>query len=182
MTQDIDLSAIDQERERIRATYLAADRPASSARGLHHCALISSDVERRVAERVRAGLPTLSVVAATGLPLTEEYQRGIEDGVLVAREMFSEITRDGVRFDDGSEVAADAILWATGFRASLRHLAPLRLREPGGGIRMDGTTVVRDPRVQLVGFGPSASTLGAPRAGRAAARAAVVRLRLEEAA
>jgi cation diffusion facilitator CzcD-associated flavoprotein CzcO len=134
------------------------------------------DVERRVDARVRAGLPPLSVVGATGLPLTAEYQRGIDAGVLVAREIFTEITADGVRFADGEEVRADVILWATGFRAALGHLAPLRLREPGGGIRMDGTTVVRDPRVQLVGFGPSASTLGATRAGRVAARAAIAAL------
>jgi cation diffusion facilitator CzcD-associated flavoprotein CzcO len=131
------------------------------------------EVERRVRDRVRRGLPPTSVVAATGLPLTPEYRRGIEAGVLVAREMFARITEDGVRFADGSEVRADAILWATGFRASLDHLAPLRLREPGGGITLDGTTVVKDPRVQLVGFGPSASTLGANRAGRVAALAAL---------
>ncbi|MGN6131194.1 MAG: NAD(P)-binding domain-containing protein [Nocardioidaceae bacterium] len=131
------------------------------------------DVERRVEERVRQGLSPLSVVATTGLPLTEEYRRGIDAGVLVARPMFTEITEDGVRFADGSEVRADAILWATGFRASLDHLAPLRLREPGGGVRVEGTTVVRDPRVQLVGYGPSASTLGATRAGRVAALAAL---------
>lgn len=130
-------------------------------------------VERRVDDRVRRGLPPTSVVAATGLPLTEEYQRGIDAGTLVARPMFSEITEDGVRFADGTEVLADAILWATGFRASLDHLAPLRLREPGGGITVSGTTVVKDPRVQLVGFGPSASTLGANRAGRVAALAAL---------
>lgn len=140
------------------------------------------DVERRVEERVRRGMSPLSVVATTGLPLTEEYQRGIDAGVLVARPMFTEITEDGVRFADGSEVRADAILWATGFRASLGHLAPLRLREPGGGVRVEGTTVVRDPRVQLVGYGPSASTLGATRAGRVAALAALDRLTGEDAA
>jgi catechol 2,3-dioxygenase-like lactoylglutathione lyase family enzyme len=38
------------ERDRIRDEHLrpAAERPASSARGLHHTALISSDVERTV--------------------------------------------------------------------------------------------------------------------------------------
>lgn len=131
------------------------------------------DVERRVAERVRQGLAPTSVVAATALPLTEQYRRGIESGTLVAREMFTEITEGGVRFADGTEVVADALLWATGFRASLGHLAPLRLREPGGGIAVEGTTVVKDPRVQLVGYGPSASTLGANRAGRVAALAAL---------
>lgn len=140
------------------------------------------DVERRVDARVRSGLSPLSVVATTGLPLTEEYRRGIDAGILVAREMFTEITPDGVRFADGTDTRADVILWATGFRASLGHLAALRLREPGGGIRMDGTTVQRDPRVQLVGFGPSASTLGATRAGRAAALAALASLVDDEAA
>jgi len=45
-----DLAAIEAERTRIRQTYLrpAADRPASSARGLHHAALVSGDVERTV--------------------------------------------------------------------------------------------------------------------------------------
>ena len=45
--------------------------------------------------------------------------------------------------------------------------APAR---PRGGIQLDGTTAVADPRVQLVGYGPSASTIGANRAGRVAAR------------
>jgi cation diffusion facilitator CzcD-associated flavoprotein CzcO len=67
-------------------------------------------------------------------------------------------------------VEARTILWCTGFRASLDHLAPLRLRGAGGGIVMDGTQVVADPRVQLVGYGPSASTIGANRAGREAVR------------
>lgn len=134
------------------------------------------DVERRVGDRVRRGLPPTSVVAATGLPLTEAYRRGIASGVLVARPMFERLTVDGVRHLDGTEEPADVVLCATGFRASLDHLAPLHLREPGGGITVDGTTVVRDPRIQLVGFGPSASTLGANRAGRVAASAALAGL------
>jgi catechol 2,3-dioxygenase-like lactoylglutathione lyase family enzyme len=45
---DIDLAAIEAERDRIRDTYLQADRPASSARGVHHVALLSSNVEQTV--------------------------------------------------------------------------------------------------------------------------------------
>jgi catechol 2,3-dioxygenase-like lactoylglutathione lyase family enzyme len=47
---DIDLAAIDAQRDRLRSTHLRgpADRPASSARGLHHAALLSSDVERTI--------------------------------------------------------------------------------------------------------------------------------------
>jgi NAD(P)H-nitrite reductase large subunit len=92
--------------------------------------------------------------------------------VLERLPMFSEILEDGVRWSDGTAVRADVILWCTGFRSSLDHLAPLMLREPGG-ITMTGklaTQVAKDPRVHLVGYGPSASTIGANRAGAAAAR------------
>ncbi|NEY30788.1 NAD(P)-binding domain-containing protein [Streptomyces sp. PRKS01-65] len=123
-----------------------------------------------VEERVRRGLPPRSVVSVTGLPLNDAVRRGIEDGTLDRRPLFERITPDGVEWSDGRRVAADVILWATGFRAALGHLAPLRLREPGGGIRVEGTRVAADPRIHLVGYGPSASTIGANRAGRAAVR------------
>jgi catechol 2,3-dioxygenase-like lactoylglutathione lyase family enzyme len=45
---EIDYERIDAERARIRAEHLREQRPESSARGLHHVALISSDVERTV--------------------------------------------------------------------------------------------------------------------------------------
>ncbi|MGH3679681.1 MAG: VOC family protein [Natronosporangium sp.] len=45
---EIDLALIEAERQRIRDSYLRPDRPASAARGLHHAALLSSDVERTV--------------------------------------------------------------------------------------------------------------------------------------
>ena len=43
-----DLEALAAERERVRAAWLrpAGERPPSSARGLHHTALVSGDVER----------------------------------------------------------------------------------------------------------------------------------------
>src|SRR3954463_15780238 len=45
-----DLAALEAERDRIRTTHLrpSGERPSSTARGLHHTALISSDVERTV--------------------------------------------------------------------------------------------------------------------------------------
>ena len=46
----------------------------------------------------------------------------------------------------------------------------MHLRSPLGGIALDGTTAVADPRIQLVGYGPSASTIGSNRGGRTAAR------------
>ena len=43
-----DLAAISAERDRLRSQYLREDRPPSSARGVHHVALLSSDVARTI--------------------------------------------------------------------------------------------------------------------------------------
>ena len=50
MADPLDLERIEKERQRIRDTYQKAkpDRPPSTARGVHHMALLSSDVERTV--------------------------------------------------------------------------------------------------------------------------------------
>ena len=47
---ELDLLALERTRDEIRERHLqpSASRPASSARGVHHVALISSDVERTV--------------------------------------------------------------------------------------------------------------------------------------
>ncbi|WP_238011914.1 FAD-dependent oxidoreductase [Dactylosporangium sp. AC04546] len=126
-------------------------------------------VVARVEERVAAGLPPRSVVSVTGLGSTSIVRTALEKGALHRRPMFDRLVPDGAVWD-GMFEPYDAIIWATGFRAALNHLSPLRLREPGGGIRMAGTRTVREPRLHLVGYGPSASTVGANRAGRAAAR------------
>ena len=123
-----------------------------------------------VAERVREGLPPLSVVSVTGLLWPPELRAAARRGALDRKPMFQRIEPDGVRWADGTFQPADAILWATGFRAQLDHLAPLRLRGRGGGIVMDGTAVAAEPRVHLIGYGPSSSTIGANRAGRDAVR------------
>ena len=146
----------------------------------------------RVERRVRAGLPPTSVVSVTGLAVTPTIEAAQRDGILDNwRPMFTRITETGVCWDctggaggngsargsssavaAGEQLDVDVIFWNTGFRSALDHLSPLHLRGPGGGIVMTGrlaTTVADDPRVQLLGYGPSASTIGANRAGREAA-------------
>ena len=128
-----------------------------------------------VEQRVAQGLPPRSVVSVTGLMLRPQEREAERLGVYAARRpMFERIEPDGVRWADGSFERVDAILWATGFRPAIGHLAPLHLRSAAGGIQLDrhgrGTTAVADPRIQLVGYGPSASTIGANRAGRSAAK------------
>jgi catechol 2,3-dioxygenase-like lactoylglutathione lyase family enzyme len=61
---DIDLERIEEQRQRIRDTYLTGTRPASTARGLHHVALLSSDVEATVT----------FYQGVLGFPLTEIFE------------------------------------------------------------------------------------------------------------
>lgn len=126
-----------------------------------------------VEERVRKGLPPVSVVSVTGLPLSPEVVAMRERGVLKRYPMFSKLTSDGVAWEDGSEQKADVILWNTGFKSALEHLNDVLPREANGGIVMSGrlaTMVAREPRIHLPGYGPSASTIGANRAGAAAVK------------
>ena len=62
----VDLEAAAAKRERLRAEYLRhpGDRPRSTARGVHHVALICSDVERTI--RFYQGL--------LGFPLVELFE------------------------------------------------------------------------------------------------------------
>ena len=75
------------ERERIRRTYLRdeRERPASSARGLHHTALISSDVEATV--RFYQDLlefPLTEVVENRDYPGSTHFFFDIGNGNLIA--------------------------------------------------------------------------------------------------
>ena len=180
------------------------------------------EVEEAVRTRTAAGRAPASVVRTTGIPLWEEYVRGVEQGVLVSRGMPERLTPTGAvwgpdpsgkqlpadrepraaassgglgpsaseglvmpaswdPFPAGHEEPVDVVFWNTGFRPALNHLAPLGLREPGGGIRMlDEVSPARDRRILLVGYGSTASTIGANRAGRLAGRTLARRLAEDE--
>ncbi len=121
-------------------------------------------------EAARAGRALPSIVSGTGVPLTRRIAAAIDRGVLVERPMFDRLTADSVVWADGSRERIDAIVWATGFRPDIRHLSPLKLHEKAGGVQVASGAAERDPRVFFAGYGPTASTIGANRAGRTTAR------------
>jgi cation diffusion facilitator CzcD-associated flavoprotein CzcO len=118
----------------------------------------------------RAGETLPSIVSGTGVPRTKRIADGIDRGLLVSRGPFAGLEEHAVVWPDDSRDPIDAILWATGFRPDVRHLAPLGLREAAGGIAVTMGAAERDPRVFFAGYGPQASTIGANRAGRVIAR------------
>jgi cation diffusion facilitator CzcD-associated flavoprotein CzcO len=136
----------------------------------------SLDVESAVAavdeqdRAARAGEVLPSIVSGTGVPVSRRIRAGIERGVLRDEPMFARMDETGVVTADGTHVHADAVVWATGFRADLRHLAPLHLRTAAGGVVVADGRSADEPRLFLAGYGPQASTIGANRAGRHTAR------------
>ena len=121
-------------------------------------------------DAARSGRALPSIVSGTGVPKTRRIAAAIERGVLAPRPMFDHLERSAVVWPDGSRERIDAIVWATGFRPDIRHLSPLRLHEKAGGVQVTSGAAERDPRIFFAGYGPTASTVGANRAGRTLAR------------
>lgn len=82
-----DLPAIERERARIRTTYLrpAGERPASTARGLHHTALVSGNVERTVRfYQDVLGFPLTELIENRDYPGSSHFFFDIGNGNLIA--------------------------------------------------------------------------------------------------
>ncbi|WP_031071025.1 ArsO family NAD(P)H-dependent flavin-containing monooxygenase [Streptomyces sp. NRRL S-118] len=115
-------------------------------------------------------------VASLGDIVAVPPVRGARDaGRLKASPMFDRLTPAGVAWADGLTAEADAIIWCTGFRPALSHLAPLGLRGPRGHIPTAGTRALAEPRLHLLGYGDwtgpaSATLIGVGRPAREAAR------------
>lgn len=121
-------------------------------------------------EAARTGKALPSIVSGTGVPKTRRIAAAIQRGVLAPRPMFDHLEREAVVWPDGSRERIDAVVWATGFRPDIRHLSPLHLHEKAGGVQVTSGAAERDPRIFFAGYGPTASTIGANRAGRTLAR------------
>jgi cation diffusion facilitator CzcD-associated flavoprotein CzcO len=167
------ISALQQLEEisQVAKTFWYTRREPIFLDGAFEPEITGREVIAKVTADVEAGRPTGSVVSYTGLLWTPYALAAKARGALDRRPVFDKIEPHGVREQDGTFTSVNAILWATGFKAALSHLDPLALRNDHGGIRLTGTQVAGEPRVHLIGFGPSQSTVGANRAGRAAADA-----------
>ncbi|ULR51720.1 NAD(P)-binding domain-containing protein [Streptomyces deccanensis] len=116
------------------------------------------------------GVASLGDIVAVP-PVREARDRGL----LKARPMFTRLVPGGVEWADGTRAAADAVIWCTGFRSALSHLAPLQLRGRRGHITTVGTRAADEPRLHLLGYGDwtgpaSATLIGVGRPAREAAR------------
>ena len=87
MTTTPDPAALGAERARIRDAHLkpTGERPTSTARGLHHTALISSDVERTVRfYQDVLGFPLTELIENRDYPGSSHFFFDIGNGNLIA--------------------------------------------------------------------------------------------------
>ena len=106
--------------------------------------------------------------------VTPAVREARERGVLGSVRPFQRFTATGVVWADGRETPADAVIWCTGFRPALGHLAPLGVLGAGGRVAVAGTRSIAEPRLWLVGYGDwtgfaSATLIGVGRGARATA-------------
>ena len=133
------------------------------------------------------GWPHAGVGGLGDIVMVASVKDARDRGVLKSHPMFSRFTATGVAWADGTGTEVDAVVWCTGFRPALGHLAPLQPRRTNGRVLtvprdgVPGTEAVGAPGLFLVGYGDwtgpaSATLIGVGRTARATAADIVARL------
>jgi Predicted flavoprotein involved in K+ transport len=92
-------------------------------------------------------------------------------GVLHSVRPFERFTERGVVWRDGKQQMADAVIWCTGFRPAINHLAGLGVVQTNGRVETLNNQSIHHPRLWLAGYGDwtgaaSATLIGAGRVAR----------------
>ncbi|PSL28939.1 ArsO family NAD(P)H-dependent flavin-containing monooxygenase [Chitinophaga ginsengisoli] len=84
------------------------------------------------------------------VPLVRE---AIERDVYHALPSFDYFYEEGIGWHDGRREAVDAVIFCTGFRSALQHLASLNIFQPDGKIHTHETRAINLAGLWLVGYG-----------------------------
>jgi len=122
--------------------------------------------------RVQQGGRPLSPAASLGdIVMVPPVQAARERGILHSVRPFTRFTTTGVVWPDATASMVDVVIWCTGFRPALDHVAPLGILQVDGRVAVAGTRSVREPQLWLVGYGEwtgfaSATLIGVNRSAR----------------
>lgn len=127
--------------------------------------------KRYLADQQGEGLRAAVTVGFGNIVMVAPVKEARERGVLHSVEPFSRFTRHGVVWRDGTEEPFSAVIWCTGFRPSLGHLASLGVLNSAGTVDVEGTRSLKEPMLWLVGYGDwtgyaSATLIGVGRTAR----------------
>ena len=142
---------------------------------------LSDDVDGRVlflraTERLKAqqeGRVIDQPVGGLGdIVMIDSVKEARERGVLHSREPFTSFEEHSVVWADGTRQAVDAVIWCTGFKASLNHLRSLDVVEPDQTVAVNDGRCIKVNNLWLVGYGEwtgmaSATLIGVSRTARA---------------
>ncbi|PZP47855.1 MAG: pyridine nucleotide-disulfide oxidoreductase [Azospirillum brasilense] len=123
----------------------------------------------RASERVRVRLggrePDPPIGGLGDIVMVPSVLEARDRGVLQAVRPFQRFEPDGVVWADGTRSPVDAVIWCTGFRPALEHLAPLGVLEGDGRVSVEDGRSTRQPRLWLLGYGEWTGAASATLAG-----------------
>ncbi len=142
---------------------------------------LSDDVDGRVlflraTERLKAQQEGRIVDQPIGglgdIVMIDSVKDARERGVLHSREPFKAFKEYSVVWEDGSTQLVDAVIWCTGFKASLNHLRSLGVIEPNQTVAVNDGRSIKINNLWLVGYGEwtgmaSATLIGVSRTAKA---------------
>ncbi|MFK7063248.1 ArsO family NAD(P)H-dependent flavin-containing monooxygenase [Acinetobacter baumannii] len=142
---------------------------------------LSDDVDGRVlflraTERLKAQQEGRIVDQPIGglgdIVMIDSVKDARERGVLHSREPFKAFKEHSVVWEDGSTQLVDAVIWCTGFKASLNHLRSLRVIEPNQTVAVNDGRSIKINNLWLAGYGEwtgmaSATLIGVSRTAKA---------------
>lgn len=100
------------------------------------------------------GLDRSSLLSDQSTPVLDDgrYRSAIRSGKLHHRPMFSQFTKTGVIWPDGTAENIDAVIYATGYRSTADFLGPMGALDQNGLIAQRNGCSTRVPGLYFVGF------------------------------
>ncbi len=111
------------------------------------------DVETQRASDTSLGRATEGLYGLGDIVMVPSVKTARRRGVLHAEPLFDRITPTGVAWHGGRQYKCETLIWCTGFRPTLGHLAPLGLRRGNNLPRTVGTQSLDEPRLFLLSHG-----------------------------